>query len=375
MKLLLLNYEYPPLGGGAGNATKNIGRELAAAGHEVTVITTWFEGLSHQETSDGMKIYRITSKRKRKDRSSPMEMFDFVRKAKKKARELVQENKPDRIISFFALPTGLVAHDLYTTFGIPYIISLRGGDVPGFLPKELWLMHLLSTPWTNKVWRDAQAIVANSHDLQMLAQKTARKFNKEVKYIPNGVDGAFFEHKEHSNENSVFKILCVGRLVQQKRFDLLIYALAQLVRENKKIELHIVGDGPLKDELEQLAVTEKTQQYVHFHGWLDKNELKKQYRDSDVFVLPSIEEGMPNVVLEAMASGLPIIASNVSGNNELVRNNHNGYFADTIESITEKIKILEHDRSLCTQMGIQSRNKSKDFDWKKVAHEYAILFA
>jgi glycosyltransferase involved in cell wall biosynthesis len=78
MRILLINYEFPPLGGGAGNATKNVAKELTVLGHEVLVLTTWFEGLPENSFTDNYRIIRIKSRRKRVDRSNPIEMLSFI---------------------------------------------------------------------------------------------------------------------------------------------------------------------------------------------------------------------------------------------------------------------------------------------------------
>jgi len=104
MRLLLINYEFPPLGGGAGNATQNIARELAHAEHSVLVLTTWFHGCAEDEMVDGYRLIRLRAKRSRADRSNIFEMFHFAWRAIIDGRDVVKEFKPDATISFFAIP-------------------------------------------------------------------------------------------------------------------------------------------------------------------------------------------------------------------------------------------------------------------------------
>ena len=100
MRILLINYEFPPLGGGAGNATQNIARQLALLGHKVLVFTTWFSGCLLDETIDGYRVVRVKSKRLHVDRSNIFEMFHFAWRAIIEGRSIVKEFNPDITISF-----------------------------------------------------------------------------------------------------------------------------------------------------------------------------------------------------------------------------------------------------------------------------------
>jgi|SRR3989344_1004430 len=377
MKILLINYEYPPLGGGAGNATKNIARELVALGHVVLVLTTWFSGESEDETVDGVRIIRVKSRRRRRDRSSPLEMLDFVIKANARLDEIATTFKPYGCISFFAIPSGLVARKLFQKHGVPYIVSLRGGDVPGFLPRDLWLLHVFSAPLTRLVWRDANRIVANSHNLQELAERTAKRWGKSVDYIPNGVDANTFKPIDMSRGDKFFRVLCSGRLVSQKRIDWLLTACREIIDARPELALHlrceILGDGPLLEILTVRAATLGLGGIVQFSGWIDRAALPRRYAENDVFVLPSSEEGMPNVVLEAMATGLPIVVANFHGSDELVIHEKNGFiFSESNELAPLLVRLLD-DELLRAQFGRESRILATKFNWAKIAAEYAGL--
>lgn len=376
MRLLLINYEFPPLGGGAGNATKHIAKELARMGHNVLVLSTWFRELPEQETIDGYKIIRIHSRRKRIDRSNPIEMLHFIWCAIREGPTLIKSFSPEAMFSFFAIPSGVVAWYFKRKFGIPYIVSLRGGDVPGFLPKNLKWWHIFSSPLTALVWKHANVVVANSIGLKELAEKTARKFGKDVAYIPNGVDMELFSPSRDKTKNG-FKILFVGRLIEQKGVWYLLEGLAHIRDHNatlfKRISCDIVGDGPLRGELEQLSHTLSLENVVKFPGWISRDNLPVLYRSASVFVLPSFDEGMPNVILEAMASGLPIIATDIKGNNELIRNGVNGFLYKHHEELPGAlIKLIENPVS-SERMGEESRKKSIDYIWSHVARSYDAL--
>ena len=371
MKLLILNYEFPPLGGGAGNATKNIATEMAGLGHDIAVITTWFPGLPMDEVKDGYRVIRVKSLRKRKDQSNLLEMMDYVFRAIGAGSVLLKTQKYDKVVSFFAMPTGLAALYFKLRFKIPYILSLRGGDVPGFLPKNLKWHHRISWPLTKIIWRGADKIIANSEGLRKLAAITGDKLGKKIDMIPNGVNTEEFTPAQELSRSN--EILFIGRLVEQKGVTYLLKAISDISKGAnpiKDIDLCVVGDGPLMGALKAEAMSLGVSEKVSFLGWLGRDRLADRYRKARLFALPSFEEGMPNVVLEALASGLPIVASNVAGNDELVKDGINGILISDKEKIALPISSLLLDYEKCKRFGEASRRFALERGWRSVAESY-----
>src|SRR4051794_30219095 len=162
MRILLLNYEFPPVGGGAATASAQIAAHMVRQGAEVAVLTSHLKGLAHTEQRDGYTIHRVPAFRQHIDRCSVPEMGAYVVSAVIPALRLASSFKPDLMHVFFGVPTGAVGLTVNRLKGIPYLLSLRGGDVPGFMGKELARMHALTMPLTKQVWGHASAIVANS---------------------------------------------------------------------------------------------------------------------------------------------------------------------------------------------------------------------
>jgi glycosyltransferase involved in cell wall biosynthesis len=185
MKILLINYEYPPLGGGAGNATRHLAGELSELGHQVTVLTSGFAGLSRQECVEGFRITRIPTLRRHLDRCSVLEMAVFLFASVFAAVRHAWADRPDVTCAFFGLPCGPAALAVNKLFGVPYVVSLRGGDVPGFQPYDLAVYHALARPVITAIWRHASSVVANSRGLKRLAEVSAG--GVPIELIPNGV--------------------------------------------------------------------------------------------------------------------------------------------------------------------------------------------
>jgi glycosyltransferase involved in cell wall biosynthesis len=370
MHILIINSEYPPIGGGAGNACAHIARCLAQMGHEVSIVTSRFEDLPHKEQKDGVTIHRIPALRLRRDRSTAIEQVVFIIAASFWTLGGIPKFKPDVSLAFFGIPSGAAAWLIRRIYKVPYVVSLRGGDVPGFRPYDFKIYHKLIAPFLRIVWRDASAIVANSNGLRELALEFDSRY--EISVIPNGVN-VNSPHDE-TREWQPARLLSVGRLVHQKGFDLAMRALAGL----KDLQWHwkIVGDGPLLPMLRSLADELGILDRITFTGWQTKEQLTEHYKQANLFVFPSRHEGMPNAVLEAMANGLPILASRIAGNEELVADGVTGMLipSENVASLREALSRLINDVPLRERMGKASRRRVEEsYAWESTARQYALL--
>lgn len=370
MHILIINSEYPPIGGGAGTASANIAGCLVQMGHEVSVVTSRFAELPQKEQKDGVTIHRIPALRLRRDRSTAIEQVIFIIAASFWALSWIPKFKPHVSLAFFGIPSGAAAWLIRQIYQVPYVVSLRGGDVPGFRPYDFRIYHKLIAPFLRIVWREASAIVANSNGLRDLALKFDSRY--EISVIPNGVNVNNHHGDVHDWEPA--RLLSVGRLVHQKGLDLAMRALADL----KDIKWHwkIVGDGPLLSMLRSLADELGIIDRITFTGWQTKEQLTQHYGQASLFVFPSRHEGMPNAVLEAMANGLPIIASRIAGNEELVVDGATGVLipSENVASLREALRRLINDVPLRERMGRASRRRVEaTYTWESTARQYALL--
>jgi len=372
MRIVCLNYEYPPLGGGAGNATAYLAREMAGLGAKVLTVTSSFKGLPALEERDGYAIRRIPSLRGHADHCRPYEMAAFMASACLYLPKLVREFEAEAVIAFFGAPCGPAALWAKKRLGVPYIVSLRGGDVPGFQPYDLKNYHRLTAPVIHAVWRGAAHVVANTAGLRDLALSTSG--GVPVKIIPNGVDPAVF-HPADARPDGPARLLFVGRVVRQKGLDVLLDALAGLGNA-PDWSLDVVGDGPARVELAARALRLGLTERVRFLGWRGREEMPGLFRSADAFVFPSRDEGMPNAVLEAMASGLPVAATRISGNEELVRHGETGFLVppDDPGALGEALTRLLAKPGLRADMGAKARTLAETvYSWKAAAKAYLNL--
>ena len=371
MNILVLNYEYPPMGGGAGNAAKYISEHMASQGHSVHVITMRHKSLPPSETINGVAIHRISSLRRKLNQSNVIEMLSFIVSAIFRYRKTLRGWSPDVSIAFLGLPSGAVSWWLKKRRRIPYIVSIRGGDVPGTQPEQLKLYHALCKPFIKTIWRNAQFVVANSLGLRDLALETLP--DKDILFIPNGVDLSIFKPGETQHDTSTLHLLFVGRLSREKRVDLLIHALAAIHHESW--DLSIVGDGPESSTIKSLIAQRGLSDRISCTGWLDKATLLKTYQRSDIFVFPSTSEGMPNVILEAMACGLPVVTTRIRGCQELIEHEINGLLvkSDDCQELIQAMERLMSAQNLHRRMSIFNRETAQKYSWKEVGERYLEL--
>jgi len=370
MKILLINSEYPPIGGGAGNASSNIARVLAQRGHQVLVLTSRWDDLPFEETREGVRLVRLSTLRRKMDRSNAFEQISFIFAASFRTFGLIRSFKPDITLAFFGLPSGAIAWLLKKLYRIPYIVSLRGGDVPGFRPYDFRMYHKIAAPFLRSIWKHADSIIANSNGLRSLA--LAFDSHYEIPIIPNGVDVSQFvvSNRDWSSPH----ILSVGRVVYQKGFDLAMCALSQL----KALEWTwtIAGDGPQMATLKAMSEEYGIHDRIHFAGWLSSEQIKEQYAAANLFLFPSRHEGMPNAVLEAMASGLPVLATKIAGNEELVVDGETGKLvpSEDTDALREALRPLLVEAKMREQMGRAARQRvESSFSWNRVAEQYELI--
>jgi glycosyltransferase involved in cell wall biosynthesis len=376
MNFLLINYEYPPIGGGAATATRAIAGHLASLGHAVTVLTSRFRDLKGPAQEGDIRVVRCSALRKYPDRSSILEMFSFLVSAGSMLGSLIRRHRIEASIVFFSFPCGPLGLWGLKRGNVPYVISLRGGDVPGN-EAALDLLHKLLAQLRRLIFRKSVAVVANSPGLKEMSE---RADPYPVQVIPNGVDTDFFSPIENRDKevHRPFAFLFVGRFQMQKNLFYLIDQMASLKRTViGPFILHLVGDGPQRQELQSYAKNLGIAACLIWYGWVEKRGLREIYRSADCLVNPSLYEGMPNAILEAMACGLPIIASRVAGNDAVVRHEETGWLfdLDKPDTFLTALRLVMEDPGKGRSMGKRGRAwVLNDFSWRSTARAYADLF-
>ncbi|HJU65547.1 MAG TPA: glycosyltransferase [Gemmatimonadaceae bacterium] len=386
MRILLLNYEYPPHGGGAGLATAGLARELVQRGIEVDVVTAGAaaDGEPHRAgapvpptTSDREpRVFRVRTRRRGVHESGFLGAAEYVPAAIPLVRQLLGEHRFDVVHAFFSLPTGVLL-PLASRHGVRTLVSLRGSDVPGYddSNRTLQLAHSLLRPVTRWVWQSADRVVTVCESLGRQAARTVPGLPYTV--IGNGVDLVRFHPPilRRPPDGDPLRCIAVSRLVARKGLADLLAAWSLLERGCCKLE--IVGSGPAEASLRELASTLKLGDDVRFVGALDRDGLAERLREADVFVLTPHAEAFGNAFAEAMATGLPIIGTTVGGIPEMVRDGENGLLVrpGDARSLVAAVRRVAAQPAWRREMGERNRARAEaTLSWARVADQYIQVY-
>lgn len=194
---------------------------------------------------------------------------------------------------------------------------------------------------------------------------------------PLGVDPEFFVPAQKKLEECPFNILCVGRLTPAKGQRILLDACRILNEDGRRFSLVIVGAGPDDTHLRQAAEDFGIQHLVEFRGALNQNEVKACYADADAFALPSFAEGIPVVLMEAMASGVPCVTTRITGIPELIQDGVDGLLVTPSDAteLADALSYLMDDPELRQELAKQGRMKvMQAFDIRKNIDRLASVF-
>jgi glycosyltransferase involved in cell wall biosynthesis len=379
MKILFFNYEYPPLGAGAANATFYIMKEYSKIPDlEVDVVTASPDNQFHLEkVGENITIHKLPIGKDNKNLlyQSNKDIFKYSFKAYFYSKKLLRKNKYDLTHSFFAVPCGFISLVIKKTHKIPYVVSLRGADVPGYNAARFSLLYKLLTPLIKYIWKEANEVIANSEGLKQLALQSNPQ--QKIGIIFNGIDfNEFIPKNSFEVSSDKFQIISISRLVPRRGLSYLVSAVELLYKKYPQIYLKIVGEGDQRDFLENQIREAKLENHVELTGRVDHEEIAKLAQDSQVFALVPVYEGMSNAMLEAVAIGLPIIATSAGGTDELVQNGVNGFVVKAKNSadIAEKLEKLIDNPKLNESMGRESRKIAEKMSWDSVAQKYFEVY-
>lgn len=262
---------------------------------------------------------------------------------------------------------------LIKSLGIPQVARM-----PVYFPSEL------NTLTANRITRTLGSLFYKTIMRQMdrIIVHSKRTMNEVMQHVP--VEISIVSHGVHLASNTgfsskdTFNILFVGRVSEEKGIECLLKALAVLSKNLKqRLETKIVGVGSdtyveyVKREIKRLNLNT-----VKILGGVDHKKLERYYDDADVFVLASRREGMPLVILEAMAHAKPVIATKVGGIPELVKHGINGllFDPDNFQQLAQHLTNLVENRKVAIELGLKAQETAKQMSWGTIAKRYTTLF-
>lgn len=201
--------------------------------------------------------------------------------------------------------------------------------------------------------------------------------------IPIGVDTDEFkphvrpEHPDSAHDEHPVQVLACGHLVQRKAFDVLLTAMSMLARANLQVHLRLVGDGPERSNLQDLASRLGIEHYVTFVGAVPHSAIAHEYRCADIFCSPSFGEGFATVSLEALASGLPMVATPTGGFRELIGHHQVGTLVrfGAADKLAEALAELVTQKKRRETLSNRTRQVAvREYDWSVIAQRYRSLY-
>jgi glycosyltransferase involved in cell wall biosynthesis len=376
LKILIVNYEFPPLGGGGGVATLDLGLEWVKEA-QVDILTSHFKGLPFYENLNGINVYRTKIFfRTSRDAATFVSMASYLITGFFKGISLVRKNRYDVINTHFAVPSGPLGYILSKVFSIPNVLSLHGGDI--YDPSKKLSPHdsAIFKPVVKFILNSATKIVAQSSNTRDNALKYYSPKN-DVDIIPlafHPPKTPRVTRKKLALSDDDFYVITIGRLIKRKSIQTLLYAIKQI--KNEKIKLLIVGDGPEKDYLSSIVAAEKLEGRVKFLGFLEDDDKYKFLSLCDVFALTSLHEGFGIVFMEAMAMGLPIVCTNHGGQVDFLKDKENAILINVGDhnKCAEGIMTLYKNKKLYQKLANNNKKKVKDFYAPAVASRYMEIF-
>ena len=367
MILIIIVTHYLPHIGGLELATYHIANELTKKSNEVHIITPYPD--SNQDTTP-IHIHRYpihTYPDEPKIRSFLHGIMFF-----QKTLRLIKEINPD-IIHAQNITNSIPAYIAWKRYHIPYTICIHG---------NLELMGPFLPAFLKRFWPKLPHIKAASQIIALTNEMAAR-FEKELgrkpTVIPNGVDlDRFYPAENNEKKKSVSPvILTLSRIDNKKGLEYAIESMTKIHAKFPTAKLMIVGDGEYRSELEKLVEINMLSATVEFTGLIPNSEVPAYLRNADIFLLPSLYEGLPLTLLEAMACGLPVISTPVSISPEIIATWKNGYVIPfkSPNAISESVIDLLSNPDKRREFGLNSfKAANETLAWEKVAKQYAELY-
>lgn len=342
MRVVIFSAYFIPHSGGVENYVYQLARRLAK-NNSVFVVASKLNNVKEREVIDGIAVFRIPAVELLPERLSlPLSGVSSI----------INTIKPDIIVTntrFYpvSFAAGMYAHKN----NIPWLHIEHGTSQPYSNPLIQLGVRAVDLTFGRWIMRHASAVAGVSKASCAFAKNLGAK---SCSVLYNGVDSCFFDGRRKSHKG--VRIVFVGRLIKDK-------GIHDLLRAAKGLDAKvvIVGAGPYENQLKKLGGI--------FVGKKNSAGVRKTLSESDILVNPSYGEGMPSSVLEAGAMGLAVIATDVGGTGEIIRNGKSGFLVQpsNVKQLREKLSFLIKNPSLRMKMGAELQKKVRsEFDWKVI---------
>jgi glycosyltransferase involved in cell wall biosynthesis len=378
MKVLMINYEYPPVGGGGGVLCRDLAEGMVDRGHEVSVVTSQFENSPRSEEVNGVTLHRVPVwMRRQQNVASMASMLSYVPMAIGRGGELLAGRSYDLINTYFAVPSGPAGCYLSWRYDLPDVLHILGGDI--YDPSKSLSPHRIPflRGTVGKMMQWADRVVAESTEVE----NNARRYygtTRHIDIIPLAVRPNPYESASRAGlglKEQRFTLVTVGRLIRRKNLSELLEIFGT-IHGRIPCQLLIVGEGPERKGLEEQAAAMGLADSVTFAGRVSERRKFELLLASDVYVSTALHEGFGIVFLEAMECGLPVVCYDRGGQTDYLGNGETGYvvgFSDKDTFANQCCFLYEHEQ---IRMNVSSHNASyvKNFYIDKFVERHLVVF-
>jgi len=371
-----------------------LSKEIKNKGHKIIVLAPHHKGAKLFEIMEGIEVFRFPyflptglqrlcyeggiMRNIKKSLLAKVQVPFFFVSYFYFVYKIIKKYKIDVIHSHWIIPSGFIGAFFKKIFKIKHITTAHAIDIYT-LEKLPFRRTLIQFIYKNCEFLVCVSSVLKEKIIKILKEKNSTPKDKII-IKPMGTDIKFIDKKDKKDDK--FYLLFLGRFVEKKGIEYLIEAMKEIKKENRNIKLLIGGSGPLekkiKDKVEELNLTD----CIEFLGWVPREKIHEVFKIADLLVVPSIvtetgdTEGMPTVIIEAMGAGVPVIATDVGGVKDVIRNYENGIIINQKNPLEIKEKSLEvyKNERLRKKIIHNAKLTAQNFTWDKIADFYIKLF-
>jgi len=381
MKVFMLTWEFPPrIVGGVSRHCFGLAQALAQGGQEVYIITLEFPGAPAYEDIGGVKVYRAAVELGHPNFLTWVLLFNHF--MEKLAAQLCRKVKPDVIHAhdWLVSPSAISLKQYVNTPLILTVHSTEVGRAQGLHGPDSFTIDGFEW-WATY---EAHRVIVTSEAMKNEVSDHFKLPKNKIETIPNAVDLKTFEisvdrqsvRRKYVAPNEKM-VLFTGRLTPQKGVEYLVHAVPLILQRDPEAKIVVVGEGWLRDGLENLVRSIGCQNKVLFTGFLPERDLEEIMVSADVLVMPSVYEPFGIVALEGMAAGVPVVASRTGGLAEVINHGQTGIlvYPRNPESIAWGINQVLSDQSYAQQLIKNAKDKLRNvYSWDAVAEKTIMLY-
>lgn len=380
MRILIANDQHWPMKSGVATAVRTQAQGLAALGHEVVVIAPSGNSRNGRERDKNYDIERIRSFRFRNNLRVSVVLDREIRR-------ILKDFQPDIVHVHTQLTLGLATLRAATQKGIPVVATNH--VMPINITENVRYLSRLSRP-ISYIWNEYGTLLyKGAARIVMPTESALRMFNLERIEAPamalsNGINLDRFQptkaskniYKKYSIPESKKIISYLGRIDNEKHIDVAMGAFAKLVHNDYDLHMLLVGTGNAEKSLQRLAQSLSIEDKVTFTGLVSDEDMVELHKVGTIYTMPSPAELQSIAMLEAMASGKPVVAVDVGALGELCRNDENGYlvYTDDVNGFMRALQMLLDNPRRSTQFAKRSREIAELHDEKQVMPEFIKLY-